>query len=197
MSLLPNGRPRLSRADAVALAIAHWHKHRPGKAMPLTIVLAIRGYYGATFAPEGNNVGVYDDFMAIMTKDDFTTWNANTDPSRYGWNAGAGKFMARLQPGIWDFVRLKHHASRPDGYMAFGQGENPVVVERIDRDGSVKQTERGCFGINLHRGGRERTSSEGCLTIPAEQWTFFDSTLVKAIMATNKFPLLLVDQSHA
>jgi lysozyme len=165
--------------------------------MPLTLVLAIRGYYGKTFAPDGNNVGVYDDFMATMTQDTFVTWNANTDPSRYGWNAGAGKFMARLKAGIWDFVRLKHHASRPDGYMAFGQGENPVVVERIDADGKVRLEERGCFGINLHRGGRNGTSSEGCLTIPVEQWPSFDSTLATAIKPSNRFPLLLVDQSNA
>jgi lysozyme len=123
-----------------------------------------------------------------------TAWNGNTDPSRYGWNPGADKYMARLAPGVHLFRRLKHHASRPDGYMAYGQGSSPVTVERIRENGSIATTETGIFGINFHRGGQTGTSSEGCCTVPAEQWHDCDTTLIHALTdaETMVFPFILI-----
>lgn len=166
-----------------------------GKPIPEVFVLMDRAYYDRSMGKPGNDVGMYDDAAFVVSPLGFTSWNANTDPSRYGWNAGAGKYMARLKPGVYTYQRLKHHASRPDGYMAFGQGEHPVTVERIREDGSVAQSDTGCFGINLHRGGVNGTSSEGCLTIPAEQWPDFDSHLAGILAKTGKptFTLILID----
>jgi hypothetical protein len=103
--------------------------------------------------------------------------------------------MARLKPGVWTFRRLKHRMASPDGYMAFGQGPNVVTVERIDRDGKIRQTETGQFGINIHRASRASTSSEGCLTLPLEQWIAFRDTLDDALAKTGAktFPLILID----
>jgi lysozyme len=154
-----------------------------------------RAYYDATMGGPGNDVGMYDDAAFIVSPQGFTSWNANTDPSRYGWNPGAGKYMARLKPGVYRYRRLKHHASRPDGYMAFGQGDIPVTVERIRENGGIARTETGCFGINLHRGGNNGTSSEGCMTIPTGQWPAFDQTLSGILknLNTSTFTLILIE----
>ncbi|MBL0317209.1 MAG: hypothetical protein IPP69_16150 [Flavobacteriales bacterium] len=44
---------------------------------------------------------------------------------------------------------------------------------KIIRDGETRVQEGSNFGINIHRGGRTTTSSEGCQTIPPDQWTGF------------------------
>jgi len=188
---IPNSRPQASLTQVMEIARRAWKGAKGDAPLPETFVLAVRGYYASTFAPAGNNVGIYDDAFFIVSPLGFTAWNGNTDPSRYGWNANAGKYMARLALGVYKFVRLKHHASRPDGYMAFGQYGNPVTVERIKPDGSIALTETGCYGINLHRGGVNGTSSEGCNTLPAEQWNAFDRTLTSAIDGKS-FPFILV-----
>lgn len=156
-------------------------------------VVAFRAYYEDSMGkPDENDVGIYDDAVFIVTPTHFSSWNANTDPSRYGWNSGAGKYMARLKPGVWSFRRLKHKIHSPTGYMAFGQGSAPVTVERIRKDGSIAITESGCFGINLHRGGNSGTSSEGCQTIPVAQWPAFDKRLAE-IAGDDRFPYVLID----
>jgi lysozyme len=189
--MTPPNKPRASLSvvvDAAAKALGE----RP---MPEIFVLMDRAYYDRTMGNPGNDVGIYDDAAFIVSPLGFTSWNANTDPSRYGWNPNAGKYMARLKPGIYTFRRLKHRASSPSGYMAFGQGPDPVTVERIRRDGTIAETETGCFGINLHRGGVNGTSSEGCLTIPPSQWPYFDDRLSDILTRTGlkTFPLILID----
>ena len=188
---IPPSRPRAS----LSLVIEAAKKALGDKPLPETFVLMDRSYYDQSMGKPGNDVGIYDDAAFIVSALGFSSWNANSDPSRYGWNAGAGKYMARLKPGVYSFQRLKHHASRPDGYMAFGQGGSPVIVERIKQDGTIAQTETGCFGINLHRGGINGTSSEGCLTIPVEQWPAFDRTLADILSKTGRkaFTLILID----
>jgi hypothetical protein len=194
---IPPGRPHAALGLVMSHARAAWEGERPTSSLPETFVLMSRAYYEATMGQPGNDVGMYDDAAFIVSPQGFSSWNANTDPSRYGWNAGAGKYMARLKPGIYTYRRLKHHPSRPDGYMAFGQGDSPVTVERIREDGSIARTESGCFGINLHRGGINGTSSEGCMTIPTGQWPAFDQTLSGTLKSLNLtgFPLILIEGS--
>lgn len=190
---IPPARPRATLAAVTAAALAVWKLKHGSTPLPPLYVLAARGYYRDTMGVPGqNDVGIYDDAIFIVTHAGLTAWNANTDPSRTGWNPGAGKYMARLSPGVWNFRRLKHHAARPDGYLAFGQGSAPVTVQRIRQNGSIATTETGCFGINLHRGGVNGTSSEGCLTIPAGQWPAFDVALAQ-IVGANPFTLILTD----
>jgi lysozyme len=143
-----------------------------------------------------NDVGIYDDAIFIVTPTHFSAWNANCDPSRYGWNGGAGKFMARLKPGVWKFRRLKHKMNSPNGYMAYGQGSNAVTVERIREDGSIAVTETGCYGINLHCGGSSRTHSEGCQTIVPKQWPSFDQRLA-GLIGIGLFDYILSDKPIA
>ena len=164
--------------------------------MPDTFVLAVRAYRRDTMGVVGaNDYNMFDDAFFIVAKDHFSSWNGNTDPTRIGWNPNADKYMARLKAGVYKFQRLKHRISRPDGYMAFGQGPNPVTVERIRKDGSVAVTETGEFGINLHRAGVTSTSSEGCLTIPAGHWNSFRDCLDDVILdsGSKTLPLILVE----
>jgi lysozyme len=145
--------------------------------------------------PGRNDVGIYDDAIFIIDPFNVTSFNANVDPSRYGWNEGAGKYMARLSLGVWTYKPLKHHASKPSGYLAFGQGDSPVTVQRMTAAGEIHDEETGYFGINLHRGGVNGTSSEGCLTIPPAQWVSFHFNLNLALtkVAQKTFPLILIE----
>jgi hypothetical protein len=160
--------------------------------LPL-FVCAVRGLFSRTIAPEGNNLQAYDDAIAVIRPVTggtpvVTTWNANTDPSRYGWNKNAGKYMARLQPGLWWF-RERLHGGR---YRAFGQSNSPVTVDRVDATGAVRETETGCFGIDLHPGGHNSTSSEGCQTVPPDTWAKLYDIIYKRAKK-DAFPYILMD----
>lgn len=192
---MPPSKPRASLGVVISAATKGWVNHRPGP-LPEFFVLVVRAYYRDSMGKaRANDYGIFDDALFIISPFGFSAWNGNSDPSRIGWNGKAGKFMARLKPGVWTYRSLKHKMSSPDGYMAFGQGPEPVTVERIKGDGSVAQTETGCFGINLHRAGMTSTSSEGCMTVPREQWADFRNTLDLALSRTGakSFPLILVE----
>lgn len=167
-----------------------WQKHHPGLPLPDFFVLAVRAYYDQTIAPAGNNLSAYDDAFFIVSPLGFTSWNGNTDPSRYGWNPNAEKYMARLKPGCWKFGKVLHRSS----YQAFGQ-VRPVTVERIRQDGSIALTETGDFGIHDHIGGTNGTSSEGCVTHPPNQWVPYRNTLNKILSALRlkEYDFILVD----
>jgi hypothetical protein len=159
--------------------------------LPETFLLAVRAYRRDTMGKPGlNDLNMFDDAFFIVTPDRMTTWNGNTDPTRYGWNPNADKYMARLKVGAYTFVPLVHRGK----YAAFGQGPNPVTVERIDSTGKVRQTETGEFGINLHYASEFSTSSEGCLTVPRSDWSDFFKTLSPVIKKNGgSIRLLLTD----
>jgi len=152
-------------------------------------VVAVRAYRSETMGKPGNDVNMYDDAFFIVTQEHFSAWNGNTDPTRYGWNPNADKYMARLKLGHYMFIRRMHRGK----YLAFGQGENLVTVQRIKSDGSVAMEEEGLFGIDLHKGGVNGTSSEGCLTLPASDWPAFDKTLSGLLNPKESFSLILVE----
>lgn len=190
---VPTARPKATRARVIEAATVAWSVSHSGERLPDRFVLACRAYYRETMgAPGRNDYGINDDAFFIVTPDGMTSWNGNTDPSRIGWNPNADKYMARLKPGCYRFRRLRHKRNSPNGYMAFGQGPNPVTVERIRQDGSIAVTETGEFGINLHMGGDPGTSSEGCLTVYRPQWKEFDLTLAR-IVGKDDFDLILID----
>jgi lysozyme len=183
MNITPPSRPKASREVVLAAA---------GNPTVFPCVVAVRAYYSNTFAPEGNNVGLNDDAFFLLSETEMFSFNGNTDPSRYGYNPNAGKYMARLKPGTWTFNLLKHHPSSPSGYMAFGQGDHEVTVERINAAGEVVKLDTGHFGINLHRGGNSGTSSEGCCTVPPTQWDKFYSAL-SSLVGNHDFPFILIE----
>jgi len=173
---LPAAKPKASLALVTQKAEEQWEKCHPGIPLPEFFVLAVRAYYSLTIAPAGNNISAYDDAYFIVSPFGFSGWNGNTDPSRYGWNPNAEKYMARLAPGCWKFGKLNHRGK----YQAFGQ-VRPVKVERIRADGSIALTETGDFGIHDHLGGDLGTSSEGCTTHPPSQWEPYRRELNRVI----------------
>ena len=188
---IPKSKPKATRELVIAKATEAWAKEHGTAPLPDRFVFAVRGYYRDSMGEVGtNDVGIYDDGFFIVTPQEMTSWNGNTDPGRYGFNNNAGKYMARLKPGCWWFRSLIHRGK----YQAFGQGENLVTVERIRSDGSIAKTESGEFGINLHLGGVNGTSSEGCLTLPPEQWRDFRRTLnaVLHLAGLKRFALILI-----
>jgi lysozyme len=138
------------------------------------VVLAIRGYYQDSMGKSGtNDRGIYDDAAFVVLSDRVVSFNFNTDPS--AWRSA----IATLNPGIWTYWPGKHKVSDPDGYPAFRQADNVAVT----RDG--KGTEIGQFGINIHRGGVNGTSSLGCQTVPPAQWDEFKSLVYGANGVTD------------
>ena len=133
------------------------------------ILVGVRAYYRDRMGLTGkNDYGMYDDALFWIAPSAFAGYNGNTDPSRLGWNPNADKYMARLQGGLWRYKKWKHKQK----YWAFGQNA-PVTVDRVKNDGTVAKTETGYFGINVHRGLENSTSSEGCVTTTEDQWDVF------------------------
>ena len=67
----------------------------------------------------------------------------------------------------WPAYRLDLHKGQ---YLALCQR---VAAVTVTRDGEPPYEDTGWFGINIHRGGINTTSSEGCQTIPPSQWEAF------------------------
>jgi len=150
-------------------------------------LLAVRGYYKKLGPnPKANDIGIYDDGMFVWSRNGYMAFNANTDPSirRPG--------VATLKPGVWQYRLGIHNITKAKNrrYPALVQAA-PVTVLR-----QGKGEDSGWFGINIHRGGRNTTSSLGCITLPPDgNWDSFYS-LIKTEMSRAKLsrvPLVLVD----
>jgi len=169
--MTPASRPRMTRAELVALVR---QRHPEVELDGRLTVVGIRGYYRDTMGARGrNDRGIYDDALFIVAPDAFVAFNANTDPSRVrnGKGHGIGKGMATLKAGVWPVYRFDLHSGK---YLALCQRAGPVTVLRDSAVGPYADT--GMFGINIHRGGRTTTGSEGCQTIPPDQWPAFIAT---------------------
>jgi len=167
----PTSRPRLSASKLITMVS---HQGINFSDHPL-IIAGIRGYYKTTMGdPTGNDSGIYDDAIFILTANMMAAFNGNTDPSKrragHGF-APATKGMARLQPGAWLAYKFAQHAgpSTPP-YDAICQRAGDVTVLR---DGTPDYLDTGSFGMNIHKGQRNSTSSEGCQTIYPDQWLAF------------------------
>ena len=175
----PAAPPRATRADVVArLSLAH-----PTLEIEGVYVVGIRGYYRDGMGAVGtNDRGIYDDAIFVMGPGVFAAFNANTDPSRVrkGKGTGRGKGMARLKAGVWPAYGLGLHKQQ---YQALVQNMDQVTVIR---DGDPDYEETGWFGINIHRGGVTTTGSEGCQTIPPDQWGAFIATVRSALQANRQ-----------
>lgn len=150
--------------------------------------VAIRGYYKETMGKAGqNDRGIYDDCIALVGLNYFKTFNANTDPSRF--KPG----IATLLPGLHYYKRGKHGISRPGGgYDAF-RPDTPDESLPVKRDGKAGQFKG--IAINIHAGGYNSTSSEGCQTIHPDQWKEFQRDAYKLMQdeGQRRFPYLLIE----
>ena len=166
MPNVPAEKPRLSASELRA-RIAPFAIDR---SVHPVVVVGIRGYYRNSMgAPAVNDRNLYDDAIFIESAQGMMAYNGNTDPSRYrpGSSTGAAKGMASLDPGAWFVHTFDKHKGQ---YLALCQRAGPVTVTR---DGDPPYQDTGYFGINIHRGAYNTTSSEGCQTIHPGQWDSF------------------------
>lgn len=175
--MIPKSKPQQTRKQTETLL--------KGVDSPVALV-GIRGYYSDTFSPSGNNIDVYDDAIFLISKYGYYPFNANTDPSILRPK------VARLKPGVWQYKLGTHNLSKPKNrqYPALVQAA-PVTVFRY-KEGD----DSGWFGINIHKGSNNTTSSFGCQTIPPSQWGGFYE-LVKMEMnraGVKTIPYVLVDK---
>lgn len=147
------------------------------------LVIGVRGYYRDTMGQPGmNDRRIYDDAIVILTDNVFASFNANCDPNgfRPGHGTGDAKGMASLKPGFWPVYRFDKHKGQ---YLALCQRAGVVTVLRDGDDGKPYE-DTGEFGINIHCGGVETTSSLGCQTLPPSQWnTFIELAKGEAVRA--------------
>lgn len=134
--------------------------------MPEFYVLGVRGYYRDSMGKVGaNDRGIYDDGMFVVGPETFVAFNANTDPSVFR------KGIATLALGWHHYKPGNHGITRPGGgYPAFRPATKNEELP-VTRDGIAAPWPG--VAINIHRGGRNTTSSEGCQTIHPSQWDAF------------------------
>lgn len=109
--------------------------------------------------------GKYDDAIFVVSPDVLMSFNANVDPSVFRPK------IATLKPGVHRYKKGNHGISRPGGgYPAFRPATKNEELP-VTRDG-VAVPWPG-VAINIHKGGVNSTSSEGCQTIPPSQWGIF------------------------
>lgn len=157
-------------------------------------VLIVRGYFRDSMgAPLKNDRGIYDDAIFLCGPDHFSSYNGNSDPSGYrkGSGYGSSKGVARLKPGSYRAHQLGLHKGQ---YQALVQRVGPVTVIR---DGNPDYEETGFFGINIHKGGDNTTSSLGCQTIPPSQWFAFIEAVRMMLNRLDQIvvPVILVERT--
>jgi lysozyme len=184
--MIPPSRPRATRALVERLA------KKAAKDLPAVYLVGVRGYYRDTMGKPGtNDRGIYDDAIFVVGPETFAAFNANTDPSAFRQG------VASLVPGVHFYRPGRHGISRDRpgrivSYPAF-RPATPGEQLPVTRDGVVNP--RPGIAINIHRGGRNTTSSEGCQTIPPAQWDAFYALAMKELKAAGQktFPYILLD----
>ena len=179
--MIPPSRPAWPASRIAEILIAHEVTH------PLALV-GVRGYYRDSMGQVGtNDRGIYDDAIFVHSLNVSAAFNANTDPSI------RRKGIATLAPGIHWYRKGNHGISRPGGgYPAF-RPANPAESLPVTRDGQTGMSSG--IAINIHRGGRTTTSSEGCQTLHPDQWAAFYALVSgeTSRLRLRSFPYLLVE----
>lgn len=171
------------------------------------MLLAVRGYRRDTMGKVGvNDTSVYDDAIFLVTPTSFLACNANADPSRIGWNSSLKKPFAQLKVGVWPFIKGLHkgqyaalrqpyeeQADSRDLSKVFGvadprsHGHFTVVRKYTGSDGIERSyDDTGYHAINIHRGGVHGTSSWGCLTLPPDEWLYFQTAVYRSMAELNQ-----------
>lgn len=185
--MLPSSKPLALQAAVEALATAAFYAIG-NDAMPPVFLVGVRGYYRDTMGKPGtNDRGIYDDALFVFGPDTFAAFNGNTDPT--AWKPK----VASLLPGVHWYKPGKHGITRPGGgYPAFRPATKNEELP-VSRDG-IKVPWPG-VAINIHKGGVNTTSSEGCQTLPPSQWDAFHALLTSLLKRTSqgKFPYILLE----
>jgi lysozyme len=155
-------KPRISASDVEKVAKTH-------RVTDKVVVVGIRGYYAQSMGGPGNDRGIFDDCIAVLSPTAYATYNANTDPSHF--RPG----IASLVKGVHPYRRGKHGLSRPNGgYPAFRPATKGEVLPVL-RDGETGISDG--IAINIHKGSYNSTSSAGCQTVYPAQWNSFYALL--------------------
>lgn len=177
-------RPQESLNDIMRRVAAFSVKER-------VFLVGVRGYYRRTMGdPAGNDRGIYDDAIFLVTPKGIIAFNANTDPAIFR------RGMASLAPGLHYYIKGKHGLSRPGGgYPALrpATADESLPVTRDGKTGPLK-----AIAINIHRGGYNTTGSEGCQTIYPGQWIEFISSVYNAMdkAGQKRIPYILVENAE-
>ena len=186
--MIPASKPKATRGLIEAIIADQWRHAGAVGTPPAVRLVGVRGYYRDTMGKRGvNDRGQYDDALFIVGTETFAAFNGNTDPS--AWKPK----VATLATGIHWYRPGNHGISRPGGgYPAFRPATKNEELP-VTRDG-VSAPWPG-VAINIHRGGRNSTSSEGCQTIPPDQWDAFHALLMRELKAAGqtRFPYILID----
>ena len=211
MPATPSSRPKATPAQWKAAALKIWKADGNKGPLPEAYVVVCPGYYLNSMGEVGrNDRGINDDAFYIHGIDIAAAFNGNADPSIHRSE------IATLKPGqiVW-YRPGPHGIGRPSEHEAFRQ-DSPVIVKRdnlVKPAGFVHKT-RGVslgdgywtdanypsrFWTNLHRQSWQSTSSEGCLTIPREQWEAFRETVYLAISRAKlkRFPAIILEGPFA
>ena len=178
-SIVPPTTPKQGRLDTEAILTANGIKDH-------FAILGVRGYYFNTMGEKGkNDRGIYDDALALVTPTAYVTFNANCDPGAFRTG------IANLKAGVWLYKLGIHGLSKPKAkrYRALVQAAPVTVV----RDQSGEET--GWFGINIHRGGYNTTSSLGCQTVHPTQWPALIALVAQEMKrhGRTRIPYVLVE----
>lgn len=169
-------KPQISKEEVIKILTDHNVLLKNDK----MALVGIRGFYGE------NKIGVYDDALVWIDTHGFACFNGNTDPSKYF------KRVATLKPGVWRYKKGLHGSKVYGPYPAFRQAAKVTVLRHDGKAPTISDT--GNFGINIHKGGVNTTSSLGCQTIPPNQWDAFREygyMLIKRNVVKD-FPYVLI-----
>ena len=166
--MLPKSKPRISAEEVEKIVRQH------GVTDPVVLV-GIRGYYARTMGGPGNDRGLNDDAIAVLSPTAYATFNANTDPSIFSPG------IATLLPGVHRYRKGRHGISRGAGYPALRPATKGEALP-VSRDGRAGTTTG--IALNIHAGSRNSTSSRGCQTLHPYQWMAFQK-LVYAEMSRH------------
>jgi lysozyme len=175
---MPSAKPRLTSADLLGRIAPH----NIDRSQYPVIIASIRAYYRDSMGvPGANDRDLYDDAIFVHSPSAMVAFNGNTDASKFrkGLGFGANKGMAMLQAGCW----YAHGFGKHKGYPAIIQRHAEVTVVRDGKNGNYPDT--GWFGINIHRGGRNTTGSEGCQTLHPDQWDSFLALVTGEVQRTR------------
>lgn len=188
MNIIPASKPKLT-LEEVQKIINHFKVDSKYKVM----VVAIRGYYLDSMGEVSkNDRALYDDAAFIVAPGIFIPFNFNTDPSIYRRGTGFG-----TQKGV---AVLKSNAVYYVHTLDFHKGQYEALCQRAGEVTVIRDPgyeDEGYFGINIHKGGFNVTSSEGCLTVPPTQWDSFISTCKTQMKLYSQTicPLILIDET--
>lgn len=178
--MVPNSRPQQAKEKTLAMVIRAGIEDR-------VALVGIRGYYSETFQPSGNQRGIYDDAIILISPSVHATFNANTDPSIFR------KGIAVLKTGVHRFRKGNHGIGKPDGGYPALRPANAKEELPVTRD---KEGDSMGVAINIHRGSYNSTSSAGCQTIYPSQWDGFINLVYTEMARYNQktIPYLLTEQ---